>query len=392
MTLRWPLLALLLASPAHAQCVPEWTTVPTASLFLPRAQLDMGDRLVVGSNGDPMTCVFTWDDHSWSGYASGFIGKGVHIDDLEAFNGTLYAFTSEFAFNAVTARVYTRAATKWNLVHSFGSGGMRSACVYQNALHVGGYLEFGVGAQIQRFDGTAWNAVAGAPTGQVNALAVHQGHLVAAGRFDAAGGLPVNNIAAWNGGSWSPLGDGLDVDSLYGVRALQSFRDDLIATGVIVSASGVPMNNIARWDGESWKPLGTGLSAWSGQVIGNTLTVYQGDLCVGGSFTSAGGLAVSNLARWREDHWNTLGDASIEPVSSLGVFDRALYAGTSTKLHRWGCPCAADCDGSGSLDVNDFACYQTLFAIGDLRADCDDSGTLDVDDLICFQTIFVLGC
>lgn len=392
MTLRWPLLALLLAIPAQAQCVPEWTTVPTASLFFPRAQLDMGDRLVVGGSGNPSSCVFSWDDHSWSGFATGFIGKGVHIDDFEAFNGALYVFASEEAFNAVTARVYTRSTDKWNLVHSFGSGGMRSACVYEDLLYAGGSLEFGAGADIQRFDGTAWNAVAGAPIGLVNALAVHQDQLVAAGLFDSAGGQPVNNIAAWNGNAWSPLGDGLVSDGLGGVRALQLFRGDLIAAGVIVSSGGVPMNNIARWDGIAWHALGSGLAAGTTQTIANTLVVYQGDLCVGGSFTNAGGLAVSNIARWREEHWNTLGAASLDPVSSLGVFDRALYAGTSTQLLRWGCACEADCDGSGSLDVSDFACYQTVFAIGDLHADCDDSGILSVDDFICFQTIFVLGC
>ncbi len=53
---------------------------------------------------------------------------------------------------------------------------------------------------------------------------------------------------------------------------------------------------------------------------------------------------------------------------------------------------AADCDGSGGLDINDFICFQTLYATGDPKADCDASGSLDIDDFICFQTLFAIGC
>ncbi len=54
--------------------------------------------------------------------------------------------------------------------------------------------------------------------------------------------------------------------------------------------------------------------------------------------------------------------------------------------------CYADCDATGTLSIDDFICFQTLFAIGDPSADCDSSGTLSIDDFICFQTFFALGC
>jgi hypothetical protein len=54
--------------------------------------------------------------------------------------------------------------------------------------------------------------------------------------------------------------------------------------------------------------------------------------------------------------------------------------------------CYPDCDGSGTLDIDDFICFQTFFAIGDPYADCDASGTLNIDDFICFQTFFAIGC
>jgi hypothetical protein len=57
-----------------------------------------------------------------------------------------------------------------------------------------------------------------------------------------------------------------------------------------------------------------------------------------------------------------------------------------------GTACYPDCDSSGALNIDDFICFQTFFAIGDTYADCDSSGNLNIDDFICFQTFFALGC
>ncbi len=54
--------------------------------------------------------------------------------------------------------------------------------------------------------------------------------------------------------------------------------------------------------------------------------------------------------------------------------------------------CQADCDASGALTIDDFICFQTLFALADPAADCDANGALSIDDFICFQTLFALGC
>ncbi len=54
--------------------------------------------------------------------------------------------------------------------------------------------------------------------------------------------------------------------------------------------------------------------------------------------------------------------------------------------------CFADCDGSGTLSIDDFICFQTGYALGDPTADCDGNGTLGIDDFICFQTLYALGC
>jgi hypothetical protein len=57
--------------------------------------------------------------------------------------------------------------------------------------------------------------------------------------------------------------------------------------------------------------------------------------------------------------------------------------------------CYANCDGSHNppiLNVNDFVCYQSLFASGSPSADCDGNSLLNVNDFVCFQQRFAAGC
>jgi probable HAF family extracellular repeat protein len=67
-------------------------------------------------------------------------------------------------------------------------------------------------------------------------------------------------------------------------------------------------------------------------------------------------------------------------------------------LHTGPPPCYPNCDGSTTapiLNVNDFICFQSLFASGDPRANCDGSTNppiLNVNDFVCFQSAFAAGC
>ncbi|MEQ8771135.1 MAG: hypothetical protein RIB60_11575 [Phycisphaerales bacterium] len=55
--------------------------------------------------------------------------------------------------------------------------------------------------------------------------------------------------------------------------------------------------------------------------------------------------------------------------------------------------CFADCDASGSLNVDDIDCFVGSFLAGELAsADCDDSGSLNIDDVDCFVASFIAGC
>jgi hypothetical protein len=59
-----------------------------------------------------------------------------------------------------------------------------------------------------------------------------------------AGNNPANNVARWNGNSWSPLGIGTNET----VTALAVYNGELYAAGLFDTAGGIPVNKIARWN------------------------------------------------------------------------------------------------------------------------------------------------
>ena len=55
-------------------------------------------------------------------------------------------------------------------------------------------------------------------------------------------------------------------------------------------------------------------------------------------------------------------------------------------------PCYPDCNGDGSLNLSDFGCFTTRFALGEAYADCNGDAVLNLSDFGCFTTKFALGC
>ncbi len=221
------------------------------------------------------------------------------------------------------------------------------------ALYAGGLFQHAgaiPAAGVARWDGRSWQALgAGIGGVWVEALAVFNDGsgpaLYAGGYFSSAGGVAANNIARWDGSSWSPLGSGLDGS----VMALVAFDDGtgpaLYAGGFFDIAGGVAASSIARWDGSSWSPVGVGAACTcndcttgcccSGGPVVNALVVHDDGggpaLYAGGAFATIGDVAAANIARWDGVAWSPVGGGIGGAVQELAVFDGgigpALYAG-----------------------------------------------------------------
>jgi hypothetical protein len=102
------------------------------------------------------------------------------------------------------------------------------------------------------------------------------------------------------------------------VVALTIYDGDLIVGGAFAAG-----NRIARWDGSDWHPMGTGTND---AVM--AFTIFEGDLIAGGHFTKAGEQTANSVARWDGTVWHPMG-AGITgnaSVNSLAVYEGHLIA------------------------------------------------------------------
>jgi trimeric autotransporter adhesin len=225
-------------------------------------------------------------------------------------------------------------------VQTFGSapfsGNVRALAVGADPGGDGPALFVG-SALVRKWDGEAWSQLGSSFVQPVNAVTVFDDgrgggpKLYAGGEFAVTDPAPGNHIAQWDGTAWSPLGSGMDDD----VNALVGFDDGsgpaLYAGGAFDVAGGQPIRGFARWDGAGWSAVGTG--AFTGEI--NGLAVFDDGngpaLYVAGGFSSVGGVAAKNIARWDGTGWSELGAGTLGTVSALTVFDDgggpALVAG-----------------------------------------------------------------
>ncbi len=154
-------------------------------------------------------------------------------------------------------------------------------------------------------------------TGTVNAMVQDSlGNIYVGGEIIAAGGMPVNNLARWDGVRWWDLGGGVTHTNTSWVRVYALAVDasnNLYVGGVFDHAGAVAANNLARWNGANWEAVGGGVT---GSVM--ALETVSGGMYVGGYFSQAGTISANNIA------YRDFQTASWLPLGS-GV-DDAIYA------------------------------------------------------------------
>jgi hypothetical protein len=122
---------------------------------------------------------------------------------------------------------------------------------------------------------------------------------------------------AWSGFPGLQAYDGLVVTGMP--------NGDLVVGGSITSAGGVPCGNLARWDGAAWHTFGWGVN----NLVYALAPLPNGDLVVGGMFTAAAGAPVANsIARWNGSSFQPLGTGANGPVYALAALPNGdLVAG-----------------------------------------------------------------
>jgi|GEM_PF-923014 len=288
-----------------------------------------------------------WDGQAWRALpAPGGVGLSGGAAALATFRGELVVagtFTQvggqppPLGGGLNSSGIARWNGTTWASLEPAGTGlssQVSAFAVYQGDLYVGGSFTRAGSADawgIARWDGVAWHPLRGAlgsgvmtlPFDFVGAMVVHDGALYVGGQFSMAGGQPANGVARWDGHEWSPLAGsaGIGLGDSAAAFALAVYQGDLIAAGSFTTAGGHAAANIARWDGHDWSPLGAGTN----QTI-TSLAVYGDALVAGGGFSQAGDVATDGIARWNGSAWSALGAGLDGDVRALAVYDGALIA------------------------------------------------------------------
>jgi len=213
---------------------------PTGIDGVARANLTVGDDLIVGGNFAAAGVVAVkniarWDGSAWHALGSGF---DADVRDLVLFDGDVYA-CGQFTH---AGDLEVNHVARWDGMQWLGVGdglpvSVSAMAVYAGELWCAGW----------RFDGAEWVEIV--PTDSyVRDLIVHENRLVFGGDFTTAGGVPAAHVAAWDGSTVVELsGHARDVSDLEVVDA------DLFALARDVYGEDDP---VRVWTGTDWSVVG----------------------------------------------------------------------------------------------------------------------------------------
>lgn len=374
----------------------EWSALGTGLSDEVRSMAASEDALYVGgefitAGGIEVNHVAKWDGTSWFALGSG-TGPGRTTDQVPVRTVAVLGDTviAGGDFEEVDGHVANHIArwdgANWSTFGSetfteipdvTGSTSSGEATVVKGS---GSKAYVGKGSSILEWDGSAWSELgtrfsggAGLPLRSypMRNIELSGSDVFVAGEFTAAGGVPANNIAKWDGTSWSGLGDGLDGIAI----VLLASGTDLYAGGNFTTAGGSVVNHIAKWDGIQWSPLGTGVDGLVAAILVSGTDVY-----VAGDFTSAGGVAANRVAKWDGIQWSALGDGLADRVNDLVMWESDLYAadrGSVDKVSKWDGVAWTTVASSDSGEIGLFPCLATsgegLFVVSYRYNDQEDT-------------------
>ncbi len=249
---------------------------------------------------------------------------------LSAHAGRTSLLLSFLLLGGISAVAQTGAA--WATLGSGVPGAGVGALAFgpNGLLYVGGGFSVAGGVPsdgVATWDGSAWATLGGPAVGGGScAFAFPPDGRVFAGGPQTLGGVRVNGIAEWGGAGWRPLGFGLlrhegeieDEDFYIASACTLELGGDgrLYAGGNFTiawdGAGPEEVGLLASWDGTEWRAVGGaglgGVPGPSGFPRVQTLVFGpDGRLYVGGTFTTAAGQPVANVAAWDGTAWDDLG-------------------------------------------------------------------------------------
>ncbi|MEZ6038753.1 MAG: hypothetical protein R3F29_14820 [Planctomycetota bacterium] len=183
---------------------------------------------------------------------------------------------------------------------------------------------------------------------------------IVAGRGSGGSGA----VVQWDeqSASWTTLG----ITNGRPLCMLAASNGDLLVGGEFTTINGVTVNRLARFDGTTWSSVGGGVTFSTFAAYVYALTeLPNGDFVVGGFFTAAGGNAISHIARWDGANWSSFGTGANGDVRAFAQLPGGdLIAGGSfsqmggvmaSKVARWNGSAWSPLGSGLPITVRDFA-------------------------------------
>jgi hypothetical protein len=155
--------------------------------------------------------------------------------------------------------------------------------------------------------------------------------------------LASNNYAAARiNGTWQNLGTGFN-GVVYCVKT-DSDTGRVYYCGNFTTANGVTVNSVCYWNGTTFVAMGSGTAGVAGGAAVTMAIAQNGDVWVGGLFTSAGGSAADGLARWNSvaNNWTCFTNGTPGDLISaiaIDIYSNVYIGGT---FANWDGIAAAD--------------------------------------------------
>lgn len=236
------------------------------------------------------------------------------------------------------------------------SGTVNAIAAIEGGSSAGIYLGISssTGATVCRLSGSTISEIAGSPNGSLNGSGVMTlaslaangvPTLYAGGAIATAYGGTVSTlgVARYEAGAWHPVGSGINPSVRVAISRVEQGQVVHYMGGTFTSADGVALNGVARWDGTRFTPLGDGRA--------NTSALCFHDAGDGsGELLYSAGSSSTSVARWNGTTWQEIGVPSTngEVTALLSVTtpsgNRDLYVGgkfstmggvSATGVARW---------------------------------------------------------
>lgn len=216
--------------------------------------------------------------------------------------------------------------------------------VYEGKFYAAVYYSGDDGPRLAEFDGSNWKPTPGAPTDDVNALAVVGGKLYAGGIFADLGGVASGGLVSYTANGVADIfSPGIGGDDFVAVYAIAEYQGNPVIAGHFPSFATVGVQHICVLNGTTPVALDGGIN---GSARVDALLSQDDRLYVGGTFVAVGtsSLPVSNIAMWNGAEWSALAGGTNKRVNVLAAYDGKLLVGgefssvdgvTATGLALW---------------------------------------------------------